>query len=185
MPGMPLASVNWTIIATSAVTGLTALLVGVIGVYATKLTAGVTRRQIDAETERLDKANAEAHLQHRQGVYHNLLNAERRTFSVIKDRSTTTRDRVDALWSLYDHVNGAAIFGTEEVAGKAIALAQILNRWRASVEAGIDMTRASGEEWVSARRELIDAMRRDVSVDQTSISFWPTRPGSPSSQSAE
>lgn len=174
---MVVASINWTVVLAGAVTGLTAILVGLIGVYSTKLTANVTKTQIEAETERLREAHKEAHLQHRQGVYHDLLNTERRGIRVIVDTAARREDRWESLRALYEHVNGAVLFGTEEVARQAVHLARILNEVRGLIDKGEEIPQETREAWLHTRRRLVDSMRRDIAPDSEAISVWPEPSG--------
>jgi uncharacterized membrane-anchored protein YhcB (DUF1043 family) len=61
------ASTDWTVIAAAAVTGITAVVVGLVGYFSTRLSADAAKRQVDAEMERLQAQHDEAHLQRREG----------------------------------------------------------------------------------------------------------------------
>jgi hypothetical protein len=175
-----LAATNWTAVGTAGVTGLTAIIVSALGVLSTRITARVSARQIDAEATRADAARGEVRRSHRQSVYHGLLNAERNCMPVIVDAQATNEKRVKAMLSLAEHINGAILFGTEEVGRHALTLAAMINQVRLGLHrsGGIEdeATEVFVDRWIQARHDLIDAMRLDIAPDSAPISAWPQWP---------
>lgn len=170
----------WTVVAAAGVTGATAIIVGLIGVYSARLSAEVQKRQIQAETDRLLETHREAHFRHRQGIYHDLLNAERRAGDYLSkaEHGAKAQAMRDLLNSMFDPLNGAKLFGTADVAlcanrlhGVLAVLLEVIKEVD-SVHPGLDVKNSFGavfDEWRVARRELIDAMRADVSADKLKV----------------
>jgi hypothetical protein len=73
-----------------------------------------------SENERLRLEHSEKHLQNRQTVYHNLLNAERRLLTVINASPVGQPDVFAAFTSLTEVLHGAVLFGTKDVAEEAV-----------------------------------------------------------------
>src|SRR5690348_11112259 len=132
--GGVLAAANWTAVGTAGVTGLTAIVVSALGVLSTRITARVSERQINAEVTGAEAARNELRRSHRQSVYHGLLNAERNCMPVIVDLEMTNEKRVKAMLSLAEHINGAILFGTEEVGRHALNLAAMINQVRLGLQ---------------------------------------------------
>lgn len=167
--------INYTAIWAAAATGLTAAIVGLIGFFTSRLTARVAARQIEAETERLEAGHAETHLQHRQGIYHDVLNRERRLLDVINSEGDRTA-AFNAYRELTEAINGASLFGTAEVGRRAMVFQDVVGgvigaaddrtqQGEPWTDAAIDEMLRLGQQWIKTRVELRDAMRVDVSVD--------------------
>jgi hypothetical protein len=158
-----LAAINYTAIWAAAVTGLTALAVALIGLFSSRLTASVAKLQVQAETERLHAQHAEQHLQHRQGVYHDVLNADRRLLELLRDPNTE-QEAVWKAWRLLtEAVNGAVLFGTSQVGSSAVDFANQVRSVMLKADESAD------QSWRNSRRTLTNAMRADVAVDQTAL----------------
>jgi hypothetical protein len=131
--------------------------VGAVGGYVGK--ARVAQAEVDrakTENERLRDEHEEKHFQHRQGVYHELLN----THAELRARFDARGERYSesyfeqTLERLRVQVNGVAIFGKRDVAEAARAL--LSEHEQGSRPADLDRH----------RDDLADAMRRDVAPDR-------------------
>src|SRR4051794_16147030 len=69
------------------------------GLFSSRLSASVAKFQVQAESERLYAQHAEQHPQHRQAVYHDVLNADRRLLELLRDPNTE-RQAVRKAWRL-------------------------------------------------------------------------------------
>jgi hypothetical protein len=172
------AALNSTVVLAAAVTGLTAVVVAVIGYLGSKLSAQSVARQTEAENERTRIQYEEAHRQKRQQVYHALLNTERGHQRLLFDRGAGEQIRAEAWGPLAGHLNAAMIFGTKEVGREAVRFAQAINAARRTGEE-LDTGHATPEQfdqamrrWTATRRDLVDAMRADIATDAAAID-WP------------
>ena len=171
-----LYAINATAIIASAVTGATAVFVGLIGYFTSRISADVALRQSEAETQRLREQRHEEHLQHRQGLYLDLLNRERSFFHVPDD---AVREGVVA-WQLgvVEAANAVVLFGTVETAKAAIRLLNLVAAVLDEVPPDplesyperLDVVAAKfRQEWRNRRRELVEAMRGDCAPDRQGI----------------
>lgn len=177
MPGV-LAAINWTLLLATSVTGLTAIVVSIVGYLASRLSATSAARQTEAETERLRVTHEEAHRQHRQGVYHDLLNVERKWVLLASDALdsgdfTILNDPDDPGPLLYVHLNGVVMFGTRLVAEAAVVYLHAFQAARVHMRHhNAEHALSSLDEVYDARRRLINAMRVDVAPDSAPIEVW-------------
>jgi len=177
-----LLAVDYTVILAAGVTGLTAVLVGVIGFLSTRMTAKVAERQAAEETARLKAQQEEARREHRQALYHDLLNHDRSFFNLTDpDRGQIGLDAFDA-WQkrLNELVTGVMLFGTDSTARASANLLQIVSRVaddaRQTDEQPFEDSlsqafEADKEKWRQARRDLLDDMRADVSADARPVDW--------------
>ena len=166
-----IAATNYTVIWAAAVTGATAVMVGLIGYFSTHLTAEVTRRQIDAETERLKVQYDETHFQQRQDLYHDILNREHPAVRILNDLGKPREERLAALLIVREVLNGALLLGTHDVASRAAEMSLILPRWRVAAQQDERLSAEDAQGWLELRRELINAMRSDVSADKRPVQW--------------
>lgn len=179
-----LAAFNYTAVAAAAVTGVTAVAVGLIGYFTAKLSAKVAIRQTEEETARATAARTEEHLQHRQGIYHRLLNQDRSFFRLIDP--ATDRVEISAFGAWYkgfiDEMNAVILFGTASVPAAAVHLnSQVASMVSATQKAhregsdfndALDLSLSEGRNgWDEARRTVIDRMREDVAPDTASFAW--------------
>jgi hypothetical protein len=134
-----------------------------VGLFSSRLSASVAKFQVQAESERLDAQHAEQHLQHRQAVYHDVLNLDRRLLELLRDPNTE-REAVWKAWRLLtEAVNGAVLFGTSEVGSSAVDFANQVRSVMLKADESAD------QSWRDSRRTLTNAMRSDVTVDQAAL----------------
>jgi hypothetical protein len=168
---MLVAELNWNVVLPTAVTGATASLVALFNWLGNRTTAASANRQVEAEAQRLREQRDEEHLQHRQGLYHDLLNRERAELHVLADETKTPEERTAAVIAIQELLNNALLFGTHDVASRAAELAAALAPMRRAALQGEPLP---GTPWFDLRRELINAMRHDVSADRSPVE-WPGR----------
>ncbi|HEY8639379.1 MAG TPA: hypothetical protein VIL53_02615 [Solirubrobacterales bacterium] len=113
----------------------------------------VTLAKTQGEIKKLRHEQRTAHFSHRQGCYHDLLNAERRVRAVLWETGYNPEGGPKGWRSIKDEfrdaVNGVIIAGTEE----AVAAARKL-------DAAYDEKDQDGA--AAALREFVDAVRADV-----------------------
>jgi hypothetical protein len=170
-PVMPIATVNWTVIAASAVTGITAVIVGLVGYLSTRVTTSVARQQIEAETGRLRAQHEETRFQDRQNIYREFMQNERAAVALMNDATATIPDRLDGLRDIRNLLNGLLLFGTKEVADQAAAISIRLKEVRFAIGKNERMANDLAAYWTEWRRNLINAMRRDVSPDKEPVEW--------------
>lgn len=109
--GLVLAAVDWTVVAAAAVTGATAVVVGLIGLFSTRVSASVGQRQIDAEAERLREQHREIHFERRQDLYLKLVNADRRLVARLNAGEPLDRSDVHPLYeAIAEFAYAATVF---------------------------------------------------------------------------
>ena len=167
-----IGAINYTAIWAAAVTGATAMVVGLIGYFTAKLSAHVAMRQAAEETNRLREERAEKHLQHRQTLYHDLLNQDRAFFALEPYHPSAVRE-----WrnGINDLVNGVVLFGTAEAAEAALNLHTVTMAMSGAVSDEpadtyqtrlLDVVNQHVVEWQDARMAFINAVRADSSPDR-------------------
>jgi hypothetical protein len=179
-----LAAFNYTAIAAAAVTGLTAVIVGLIGYFTARLSANVAREQVISETRRLEAEHREVHFRDRQSVYHKIFNADLTLLTLLNGQPDFTRaEAFDAYRALGEELNGAKLFGTTSVDAAAAHLDVIVGWVMQEADEGADTDDqadedgtwaeaaksamiAHGADWIRARQQLADAIRADVAVDR-------------------
>jgi hypothetical protein len=173
-----LADVDWTVIAAAAVTGVTAITVGLIGLFGARLSATVGQRQVEAENERLREEHREAHLRRRQELYLRLLSADRQLIARVNSGERLERSQTHALYeSIAESASAAVLFGTKYVGRRALDYQRVVGqvfRDASGPNEDFDVTtralfRETSSSWAKTRQALIDAMREDVSADQLAL----------------
>jgi hypothetical protein len=177
-----LFAVEYTVVLAATVTGLTAVLVGVIGFFSTRMTAKVAVRQSEEETTRLKAEQEEARKKERQVRYHDLLSHERAFFNLTDaERGQISLDDFDE-WQkkLNEFLTGVMLFGTAPTAAASADLFRIVGEVSSDARnrAGIDFEESLSQafenhnkEWRLARRRLLDEMREDVAADRLPVDW--------------
>ncbi len=171
-----LAATNWTAIAASGVTGVTAIVVGLFGLLGTKLTARTASRQIEFEDRRAERERGDAARNERRRLYATFLGRERE-FHALKTWSGD--EVVQHLLKALDPLNEIMLAGTGRVATAATRLynaaTDFLDEWDEHPPADETEGDQRAEHWFDERkkmrRDLIDAMREDVSPDAEAIKW--------------
>ncbi|HWH43546.1 MAG TPA: hypothetical protein VNT32_02335 [Thermoleophilaceae bacterium] len=119
----------------------------------------VTAAKARGELRKLRAEYGGAHFQHRQGVYHDLLTAERRMRLVLtQEGHSPGREGWQELVRTFHHtVNGVIIAGTQKAADAAQRIERAYGD-RPSAETA----RANVEEIQGAAREFVAAVRDDI-----------------------
>jgi hypothetical protein len=160
---------DWTLISTTLGT---ASITGLLGYVVAKRNGDVALRGVEAENGRLREQHREDHFRHRQGSYHDFLNAER----AVRFRFATSgtgrpaEEFIPLFGKLDDTYNGVILFGSPSV----IETSEVLLDCYQQVSRMMDdefgdapdaLSRAlaqMSEPLEDARRELVIAMRDDV-----------------------
>jgi hypothetical protein len=164
---------DWTVILTSLAAASVAGLAGYAGarMQAQVAMRGIEaenarlRDRIDADSERLREQHREEHFRHRQGVYHDLLDADRLMIRLAPRAPQLPMREIDAVFSNLDHTaNAVRLFGAPRVWDEAEKLL-VLYAEIAEDADRIGMMTAlekSDAALSSARAVLLEAMRDDV-----------------------
>ena len=152
------------------------MVVGLIGYFTAKLSAHVAMRQAAEETNRLREERAEKHLQHRQTLYHDLLNQDRAFFALEPYHPASVREWRNAI---NDLVNGVVLFGTADAAEAAVylhtvtmAVTNVVSDEPADTYQTrlLDVVSQHNVDWQDARMAFINAARADSSPDKRVLS---------------
>lgn len=159
---------DWSITATTL--GASAI-TGAVGYFGARLQAAASIRQVDAENERLRVQNAEDHLRNRQTTYHRLLDLLHNFDIAAWSGPGVGQSAFQTFLFEFGHLhNGAILFGTDDVSTAAKNLGAAIGQvefhvgigttpFDEALSEGLD---AMGHEIATARRNLTEAMRRDV-----------------------
>jgi hypothetical protein len=132
-------------------------IVGLLGLY-------LRSRQ---ETTRLHKEIDENHLQHRMGVYHNVLSLASKLEH--SSRSETSVHRGGAGGAINEkfkeEVDGLAVFGASEPRRHALAMRAVLERADRATSPWVDEFAAAKEAFMNAAHKDVGPDARGVAVD--------------------
>lgn len=123
-----------------------------------------TIAQTRGEVRKLRAEHDEAHYSHRQANYHNLLNAERRMFAVLREGKQPGGPRgwTEITDNFRDCVNGVIISGSDAAVSLARALDHVYFGARSQFGANLGFETVDWEDRDRQRRAFIDAVRGDL-----------------------
>jgi hypothetical protein len=150
---------DWTTIGTAAIAGASGLLGAGLGYLGARL-------QAKADNERLATQLGEAHLQHRQGVYHNFLDSAHRFHQDAGGIEPFENPKAYHEWArLHEHhLTAVSLFGTEAAWRAAQELADVIEEVMGAALA------YSGElenKFLATWKEVIEAMRPDTAPKES------------------
>ncbi len=157
---------DWTVILTSIGTASVA---GVVGFKAAAMQARVSLRGIEAENGRLREQHKEDHFRHRQGVYHDFLDAE----MLLLRAGMSSEGDLQVVLAGFSHArNAVLLFGSEPVKEAAESLFDfhigVADRAAVLIAAGgsenpvRDAYRETGDTLMGLRETLVAAMRTEA-----------------------
>lgn len=169
------AGINWTALGAAAITGSTAILVGLFGLLGTRQTAAAARLQIQLETDRWTNERLDESRQRRAKAYEGLLLQERRLSGLTLTSEPITdarfRDWIDEWHQAFAQV---VLHGTNDVRLAAGEMAEVFNEmwqkrvWGTPRDEFDQVFRAAYNEYVTrreaARGKLVETMRADTAA---------------------
>jgi hypothetical protein len=165
------------VVATALIAGGSTATVGVFGTWFTyrgtrkqaavavavaESQAEVERQRIQSELDRLRLEQEEPHLQHRQAVYHDFLNACHAFHQDQVGTSPMTQQQKADWFTHVEHcANAVGLFGTQDAYEAAVRLEE-------AMEVAVEADEYQGEaedRYLAAYRATVDAMRKDTAPD--------------------
>ena len=175
------AAINWTAVIAAGITGVTAVVVGLIALLSTHLTSGVSRFQTESEERREEAKRQEAERRLRQDAYVRLLSHEQRLDLLCTSSELVTRESFDAwLRDFAEATNTVLVLGTREVADAVDRYLTILlpPLWKAIDDARTveEFDHLLRHAWGTSHTKddfnaLLDAIREDVAADRERLGF--------------
>jgi hypothetical protein len=173
--------VNWTAVLTAAVTGLTAIVVGVLGYFGSRLAALAAARQTEAQTEQRREEREHEEKERRRAAYRAFLAKERSVFSKLHEREPEQPVvRLIEGWmaGLWDDLNAILLISPAPVGAAALDLHDALLEVERAAKAAytsdapaeaLARFRSAIDPWQRAFGNLLSAMREDVASDQAAL----------------
>jgi hypothetical protein len=179
---------DWTTVFTTL---SAASVAGIVGYASARLQSKTELAKVRAENDRLEMQHREAHFQHRQGTYHDLLfEASRWTYwrSVGAKRAEapeegaahekTTKEFNEWFDRVRFAISGVILYGTDDVMKEAFTLDKAYQGVERALSEAVRRTAEkrggkdfdllwlfgtlSSASWEAQYRRLVDAMRKDV-----------------------
>ena len=141
---------------------------GVIGYGVAKIQSDVEIRRLEGEADRLRLTHEESHLQHRQALYHNLLDSAFQ-FHLTQGGVVPQTDDEKRAWMRQweHHLNAVRLFGTKDASDRAHDLEQAIALGLGPISA------YAGERqmrFLAAYEAFIQAVRADTAPDRDTSS---------------
>jgi hypothetical protein len=153
---------DWTVVWSAAIAGSSAVVGGAIGYLTALAQNSVELKRIEAETERTRIQYEEAHLSHRQAVYHNFLDSAHRFHQDVGGVEPMTVPEMQKWLRDFEHrLTAVSLFGTGAAWRAAQRLANLVFETMGDDPKAYEV---SGHEklFLKTWDEVIEAMRPDA-----------------------